>query len=294
MVPWCLNSYKLTANFHAVLHFNRNWWFPGCRKDKPLRFGQDYGKCFDVQQYLQSYTNFSSSRYFPLEELHKLCADLNVGPKSLSVLDIGTGPCTAYLISIAPYASKIVLAEYAAPNRAALTAWLENQKHAYDWTPYFKKIVTEIEGKDEIEVQRRVTMVREKVKAVVPCDITISPPVPQEYMCQYDIVQSFLCLQSACQTKEECFAGIARMALLVKPGGKIILYFAELEEVKGKSFYPVGSQMFFSLPISKVTVVKCIEDAGFHDINLATLPREHVDNPVPNLICFYFVSATKD
>ena len=93
-------------------------------------------------------------------------------------MDIGTGPSIAYSISVAFYASKIIWAEYAVPNQAALTAWLENQKDAHDWMPYFKKIVTGMEGKDEMEVKRRVTMVREKVKAVVPCDITKDPPIP--------------------------------------------------------------------------------------------------------------------
>ena len=263
-----------------------------CRKHQPLRSGQDYETIFDVQQYLQGYTDFSPIRCFPVRELHKLCAELKVAPASLSVLDIGTGPVIAYSISVAPYASKIVLAEYAAQNRAALTSWLENQKDAYDWLPYFKMIVNELEGKDEGEVERRVNMVREKVKAVVPCDITKDPLIPQEYMCQYDIVQSFLCL-NACQTVEECIICITRMASLVKPGGKIILYFVEQEEVEGKCFYLVGSEMFFSLPLFKASVVKGIEDAGFCDIKLTTLPREQLDNPHPNINCFFLVSATK-
>ena len=177
---------------------NCKWWFPRCRNDLPLRFGEDYETSFDIQQYLECYTEFNPISCFPVRELHKLVAELKAAPKSLSVLDIGSGPTIAHSISVAPYASKIVLAEYAPQNRAALTAWLENQKDAYDWLPYFKTIVTELEGKEEVEVERRVTAVREKVEAVVPCDITKDPPIPQEYMCQYDIVQSFLCLQSAC------------------------------------------------------------------------------------------------
>ena len=223
--------------------------------------------------------------------MHKLCAELKAAPTSLSVLDIATGPVIAYSISIAPYASKLILAEYATPNRAALTAWLENQKDAYDWKPYFNMVVTEMEGKDENEVEQRMAMVREKVKAVVPCDITKDPPIPQEYMCQYDIVQSFLCLNSACQTKEECFAGITRMASLIKPGGKLILYLAEEE---GEAFYVVGSENFFSLPISKAGVLKAIEEAGFCNIKVTILPREQANLPLPYVICFYFVFATKE
>ena len=221
--------------------------------------------------------------------MHKLCAELKAAPGSLSVLDVGTGPTIAYSISIAPYALNIVFAEYIAPNRAALTAWLQNQKDAYDWKPYFKMVVTEMEGKNEMEVEKRIAMVREKVIAVVPCDITKDPPIPQEYMHKYDIVQSFLCLDG-CLTVEECIACINRMASLVIPSGKIILYLAEVER---ESFYVVGTERFFCLPISKASVVQAIEDAGFSDVKLTILPPEQVDNPIANLICFFFVSATK-
>ena len=83
------------------------------------------------------------------------------------------------------------------------------------------------------------------------------------------------------------------MASLVKPGGKIILYFLEQEEKEGKCFYLVGSEMFFSLPLSKDSVVKSIEDAGFFDVQLTFLPRKQVNNPHPNLAFFFFLSATK-
>ena len=266
-----------------------------CRSDQPLLFGKDYETSFDVQQYLQSYDQFHIIRSFPLDELHKLYLELKAEPDTLSVLDIGTGPCIAHAISVAPYASKIVWAEYTASNRAALTAWLQNQKDAHDWMPWFKKIVIEMEGKDEIEVERRANMLREKVKAVVPCDITTDPPIPQEYMRQYDIVQSILCLQAACQTKEECLAGIARMAPLVKPGGKIILYFVDQERAQ-KAFYCVGSEMFFSLPISKDSIVKEIKSSGFCDLKLTTLPRDQVTIELTSdlITGFYFVSATKE
>ena len=52
------------------------------------------------------------------------------------------------------------------------------------------------------------------------------------------------------------------MASLVKPGGKIILYFLEQEEKEKKFFYLVGSVMFFSLPLSKDSVVRVLKMLG--------------------------------
>ena len=83
------------------------------------------------------------------------------------------------------------------------------------------------------------------------------------------------------------------MASLVKPGGKIILYFVEHKILEEESFYVVGSEMFCNLHISKANALKGIEDAGFYDLRVTTLPREEIDNPHPSLVCFYLVSATK-
>ena len=222
--------------------------------------------------------------------------ELKVSTESLSVLDVGTGPSIDQIISVAPYAYQIILAEYAASNRTELKAWLENEKSAHDWMPHFKKIITEVEGKDETEVEKRVAMVRKRVRAVVPCDITKDPPLPEEYLQQYDIVQSFLCLQAACETMEDCFAAIARMASLVKPGGKIVLYFIdqnEAEGMPGKSYYYVGSEIFFTLPISAASVVKALENAGLCDIMLTAKSADPLNQENFYYLGVYFVSAMK-
>ena len=261
-----------------------------------LRFGDDYETKFDIPWYIQSYVDHGQDRSFALRELYKVYLEMSASPGSLSVLDIGIGPCIDQLVSVAPYASQIILADYAPSNRAALTAWLESKKEARDWTPHFKKIITEVEGKDEMEIEERMSMVREMVKAVVPCDITKDPLLPQEYLHHYDIVQSFLCLQAACETMEDCFACIARMASVVKPGGKIALYFIDHKEVKGmpgKCYYFVGSETFFSLPISAPSVIKALECAGLHDIKLTTEPADPLTNEARYYHGFYFVSATK-
>ena len=120
---------------------------------------------------------------------------------------------------------------------------------------------------------------------------------PQEYLHQYDtFVQSFLCLQAACETMEDCFACIARMVSLVKPGEKIVLYYIDqtkAEGMPGKYYYFVGSETFFSLPISAPSVIKALERAGLCDCKLTTKSADLLTNDICFCLGVYFLSATK-
>ena len=74
----------------------------------------------------------------------------------LKVLDYGCGPAVAYDISAAAAeSSEIVLAEYGETCRNALQDWLDRGPSAWDWTPYIKYVVCDLEGKDESKVQKQ-------------------------------------------------------------------------------------------------------------------------------------------
>ena len=76
-------------------------------------------------------------------------------PNGLKVLDYGSGPVLFAAISAATKASEIVLAEYADKNCEALRQWLNEDSAAFDWSPHFKFVVQELEGKGEAEVKER-------------------------------------------------------------------------------------------------------------------------------------------
>ena len=214
-------------------------------------------------------------------------------PAKLKILDIGSGPTIAYAISAAPHASEIVLSEYTEANRAALLQWLNNDPDAFDWTHVFKHVVVDLEGKSEEEVPARAELVRKVVKAVVPCDATRDPPIPPQYMDQYDVVTDILCLVSACATREDYAAALVRLHALLKPGGKIVLYTPERKEV---AFYPVGSLKFFDLRPPKEFILKSLEQAGFCHVKLVTLRREELKFPedyVPEVFGVSFITASK-
>ena len=224
--------------------YNINFTLLNRSSAKPL-FGQDYFDKFNPQTFLQmSYSANSLCAFwlFGLKQLHEFYQSYAPGGAKLKILDIGSGPTIAYAIN--------AQREYTEANRAALLQWLTKDPKAFDWTPVFKHVMVDLKGKSEEEVPIRAELVRKVVKAVVPCDINRDPPIPPQYVDQYDIVTDFMCLVSACATGEYYVAALIWLYLLLKSGGRIILYTAEYKQAPTPATYPVGPHKFFDLGLS--------------------------------------------
>jgi len=226
--------------------------------------------------------------------LHTLYQSYKLTNEQLKILDIGAGPVILHTISAAPYASEIILSEYTEANRKALLQWLKNDPNSYNWFPYFKHVVVDLEGKGEEEVPVRMELVRKVIKAVVPCDVNSDPPIPAEYVDQYDIVTSFLCLLDACATEDDYVAALVRLCALLKPGGMIVLYTVEKKpSAPTPASYPVGSQKFSYLLFSREFVTKSLEEAGFSDVNIMPLRDHGLEEKSPEVFSFNFCTACK-
>ena len=237
-------------------------------------------------------TNLSPIHLFRLKELHKFYQSYPSSTK-LKILDIGTGPTIANIISAAPYAAEIVLSEYTEANRSALLQWLNNDPNAFDWTHIFKHSVVDLEGKSGEEVPIRAELVRKVVKAVVSCDVNQDPPIPTECVDQYDIVTDFLCLVSACVTTEDYTAALVRLHALLKPGGKIVLYTPEYENTLTPPSYPVGPYQFFDLPLTRDIILKSLQQAGFCDVKRIVKTTEDLGYSEPAVFGYSFITASK-
>ena len=184
-------------------------------------FGLDYCDKFNPQDYLQknySVANLGPLHLLKLNALHQFYQSYSPTAK-LRILDLGSGPSIANTISAAPYAAEIVLSEYTEANRSALLQWLNNDPNAFDWTHVFKHVVVDLEGKTEEEVPIRAEMLRKVIKAVVPCDVNKNPPIPMQYVDQYDIVTDFLCLVRPSHLHEyklASFPGLPRFSFAFK------------------------------------------------------------------------------
>lgn len=195
----------------------------------------------------------------------------------MSVLDLGCGPAIAHGFVASRFASDIVMAEFSESNRKQLQKWLDGEKDTHDWSKVLDYIVTEIEGKNPDAIPERVGIFKHAVKAVVHCDVLQEPIIScGEYMKEYDVVQTFLCLETACSTRDQYKVAIERiMRSLLKPGGILVQYLIIQEESPSQVDYDlreylVGDTTFYDLFITMDFALKCLKLAGF--ININTIP----------------------
>ena len=225
-----------------------------------------YDEGFEAKAYLRE--RFLSAdanvfRTFPLPHLYEFYRSL--GSRNLKVLEVATGPTIAYVISAAPYASEIVLSEYVEDNRKAIQQWVDRDPQAFDWTPFLKHVVVDIEGGEEKDIPVREESLRSSIKAVVPCDARKDPLLPTEYMRQYDVVQSMVSLECIVRSRNDFLIVMTRVAQVLKPGGKLVLYHVEKDTIEMVT-YMVGSKEFPSCHLSKEIITDVLASTGFTDV----------------------------
>ena len=101
---------------------------------------------------------YKAMKVFAAVNVHRFFAQKHSFSKGmpLKVLDYGCGPVLAYDISpAAGVKAEVVLAEYDEKCRNALQDWLDGNPSAWDWTPYIKYVVCELEHKDANETKAR-------------------------------------------------------------------------------------------------------------------------------------------
>ena len=229
--------------------------------------------CFTKQDVVQAFKDFA------LVNVHKFFTQKHSTSKvvPLKVLDYGCGPVLAYDISAAGGNAEVVLAEYDESYRNALQDWLDHSPSAWDWSPYIKHVVCDLEGKGDSEVLKREESLRKAIKAVVPCNITQDPPIAKGYEGPYDVVMSLLCLDSACHTRSDYKAAFKRLAGMVKNGGDLLLYTTirnreEHDDTPG--YYGIGERKVFDVALPLQFVLTTLKQNGFTVIETNQLPEE--------------------
>ena len=253
----------------------------------------DYHTDFNSSAYLANLDNPSNptNRLFLLRCYHEAIQSFSNG---LRGLDYGSGPSYFSTISVATKASEIVLSDYTESNLKALRQWLNKDPDAFDWSPYFSHVVQKLEGKAEEEVEKRQELVREMVKAVVPCDLTQDPPIEGGYDKTYDVVLSSLCVCSASQTSKDYLQGIAKLGKLVKPGGTLLIYEPEMTKC-GQDVYYFGDSSFEYFGATSDFMMKSLKDSGFVDVSLKRCSLDaRFKKKLPNRLGYIFLQGKKD
>ena len=259
-------------------------------------YTDDYKTDFVPLAYLDDYSNPSSPESFLsnflYNNLHQFFHSVPLPQTELKLLDFGCGPVIANVISASQYVSDIVQAEYTPQGRVLLEQWLKRDpSFTFDWSPHFKYIVQTLEGRSEAEVKEREESLRQKIKAIVPCDITQDPPISQEYAGPYDILVCCCVLGGTAKTLHDYEEQLKRLYSLIKPGGYLLFAVptAPIENESCNHFYLIDKKKFTVFWLSVRRLSPLLEEIGF-----TVIDTKSKDNPILEGAKITFFSAKKN
>lgn len=174
-------------------------------------------------------------------------------------LEFGGGPCLWPAFVLAQYVDSIRFCDYAQCNLDAVDDWLKQKPNAFDWSTFFEGVldVARKPKEDRVEWESRLRDALNK-GGLSKCDVNDPDcPVLSGEADTFDIVFSSLCLEAACLTIKKFNETIKRLVRLLKPGGVLLLAM-----VRNESFYYVGAEKFFCLPLDESKVQQALHDAG--------------------------------
>lgn len=233
-------------------------------------------KTFDPVSYLEMRYRKTTDQYrflFPLQKYHEFFTQLfSNHDKNLKILEYGCGPVIMHLISAVPVALEIVMADKVPECLQEIDRWANGDPQAFDWSAHFDHVVRKLEGKGEKEAREREKELQKAIKATVQCDIFNDNPIEAGYEGPYDIVMSNQCIDGASKSLEEFQAGVAKLALLLKPGGRLTMITNSNINLGRSCTYSVGEsgEKFPSVGITKEFLVATLERTGFADLYVDT------------------------
>jgi len=130
----------------------------------------------------------------------------------------------------------------------------------HEWSEYVKYVVTELESKPDngITAQRQ-ELLRGKIKEVIPCNIRDNSILGERTIEKFDIVQTNLCLEVACESKEEFTKCVGGLKTLLKPGGYLVFLTA-----KGGSWYTCAGSgcKLHQLKMEEEDILEAVKQSG--------------------------------
>lgn len=222
---------------------------------------KDYIKYFSPQVYMDLFKDPIIDEFY-LKRLTSFWTKV-VQTRTSSLLEYGCGPTISRFITASKYVQNIIAAEHLQSNRKEIEYWIAQDTKAFNWRPTFEYVVQDLEGGSHEEVEKREAEVREKIKAIVPCDIKSSNPlqIPSnaKYGPPFDVVSTCLCLEAVVESEKEYKDHVAYLASLVRSGGYLLMH-----GVLEQTFYTVGEK-FYTFPLTKEMVFDSMK-AGLKNI----------------------------
>jgi hypothetical protein len=226
-----------------------------------IRITDDYN-LFHPTVYLDEYyRGLSDENKFLLRFYHD--AYLRIGPQA-SLLEVGGGPTIYQLISASRCVSRIVFSEFLEANRNEVRNWLARSPLAFDWGEYLQFVaMLEIDqtiGTPHEHVECRL---RDRIAAVVPCDLSLPNPLAPNQHPPFDVVSSSFCIEGIKGDGVSFHSFLKNAISQLKPGGTLVLAL-----VKDCCHYKVGDQRFPAFPVNEMSMECLLRQLGFSEISL--------------------------
>lgn len=189
------------------------------------------------------------------------------------MVEIGGGPTIYQLITAASKVKEIHFSEFLPQNRNEVQKWEDEEENAFQWDSFIDlSLVLEGLENDPESVEKRKKLVREKIKKIIPCDITKSDPLGVKYRGTYDLVSTNFCPESITSDKKAWEESIDNICSLLKPEGVIIM-----TALKHAHWYYVGSKQFPATYLDEEDIKRVLEKLGFKDFYFHTIEAEVTD-----------------
>ena len=120
--------------------------------------------------------------------------------------------------------------------------------------------MTELESKPDNGVTtQRQELLRDKIKEVIPCNIRDSNILGERMIEKFDVIHTNLCLEVACESKEEFAKCVDGLKAMLKPGGYLVFLTA-----KGGSWYTCAGSgcMLHQLKMEEDDILECVKQSG--------------------------------
>lgn len=195
------------------------------------------------------------------------------------LIEVGTGPTVHTLISACQHYQEIVVSDFVDSNRREIERWLKAEEGCFDWSGHMQYVCS-LEGKGSPALI--TDTLRQRIKRVLKCDITLENPFHPATVEPADCVLSSLCLEAACTDRPAYRRSLATMTGLLRPGGVLVLI-GDLDE----TFYTVGEQRFPCVRLSQEFIQQSLEELGLTVEGFTLQPAE--DRQL-NQLCDYEAS----
>ncbi|XP_072283341.1 nicotinamide N-methyltransferase-like [Pyxicephalus adspersus] len=250
----------------------------------------EYEAKMKARLYLETYFYLGSGSLaddflrFAMGKLHSKFSSGAV--KGSTLIDIGSAPSIYQLLTSCEVFDEIIATWFTESELCELQKWQKKEPDAFDWSSILKH-VCELEG-NKVTTKEKEEKLRAKMK-VLHCDVSKSNPLAPAEAPKADCVTATVCLEAACKNFQAYSLALQHLSSLLKPNGHLLLA-GDL----GASYYEVGTEKVFSLPVNEKFLREALSGNGYRLIELSTFGKpEGADPEISDYEGFYFAHLQK-